>query len=53
MHIISESVGAGERLRKEIFRVDNLEEQFFSCRKGNHRDVTSDELSMRPVILLG
>ena len=45
---MEEAEGAGERLRKEVFRVDNLEGQYFLDSKGKHRDVTSEELSLRP-----
>ena len=45
---MEEAEGAGERLRKEVFCVDNLEGQYFLDSKGKHRDVTSEELSLRP-----
>jgi len=45
---MEEAEGAGERLRKEIFCVDNLEGQHFLDSKGKQKDVTSEELSLRP-----
>jgi len=40
---MEEAEGAGERLRREIFRMDNLEGQHFLHSKGKHKHVTSDE----------
>ena len=45
---MEEAEGAGTRLRKEIFCVDNLEGQYFLDSKGTHKEVTSEESSLRP-----